>query len=197
MTDERLGERLWEAIDRLPRGAGIVFRHHATPAAERVRLFERLRAMARRRRLILVRAGRTPMRGEDGIHGRRGRGIVTWPVHDRREAIAAARAGAAIAFVSPVFATRSHPGASMLGPLRASLLTRGLPLTPIALGGMDPRSFRRLRSLGFAGYAGIDVWDGPFPSPPPRCSAKKAAVRASAVAAAASERRRPNSVAKP
>ena len=29
MTDERMGERLWEAIDRLPvKHSGIVFRHY-------------------------------------------------------------------------------------------------------------------------------------------------------------------------
>jgi thiamine-phosphate pyrophosphorylase len=35
MTDERLGDALWTALRRLPRGAGIVFRHYATPPAER------------------------------------------------------------------------------------------------------------------------------------------------------------------
>ena len=32
MTDERMGDRLWTAIDRLPiKHSGIVFRHYATP----------------------------------------------------------------------------------------------------------------------------------------------------------------------
>ena len=36
MTDERMGERLWEAIDRLPSGSGgIVFRHYQSGSDER------------------------------------------------------------------------------------------------------------------------------------------------------------------
>ena len=58
MTDERMGDGLWAAIEALPRGAGIVFRHHATDQAGRRALFERVARIARRKRLVLVRAGR-------------------------------------------------------------------------------------------------------------------------------------------
>src|SRR3546814_3022387 len=34
MTDERQGETLWRALYRLPRGAGVVFRHHSLPPRE-------------------------------------------------------------------------------------------------------------------------------------------------------------------
>ncbi|MBW6528024.1 thiamine phosphate synthase [Sphingomonas sp. RHCKR7] len=162
MTDERQGAALWRALERLPRGGGVVFRHHATPPAERARLFAGVAAAARRRGLVLVRAGATPMRGEAGTHARRGRGLVTWPAHSRREAIAAVRAGAGLVFVSPVFATRSHPGARGVGPSRAAAIARGLPVTAIALGGVDERRYRRrLRALGFHGYAAIDAWGEP------------------------------------
>ncbi|MHC9419198.1 thiamine phosphate synthase [Sphingomonas citri] len=161
MTDERQGEALWCALERLPRGGGIVFRHHATPAPARARLFARVAAVARRRGLVLVRAGATPFRGECGRHARRGSDLVTWPAHTRRQAIAAVRAGATLVLVSPVFATRSHPGARALGPLRAAAIARGLPIPAIALGGVDERRYRlRLRALGFAGYAAIDAWGG-------------------------------------
>ncbi len=75
MTDERSGDALWRAVRRLPRGAGIVFRHYATPAAERRRLFARLLRIARVRGLVLVRAGDMPLAGEMGVHGRRGAGL--------------------------------------------------------------------------------------------------------------------------
>lgn len=158
MTDERQGDALWAALERLPRGAGVVFRHHATPLAVRRRLFATVLRIARRRGLVLVRAGAQPMRGEMGVHRGRGRGLLTWPAHDRREAIAGVRARAAVLFVSPLFATRSHPGAPGLGPLRAALVARGLERTVIALGGMDARRLRRIRGLGFDGYAAIDAW---------------------------------------
>lgn len=153
-----MGDALWPALRRLPRGGGVIFRHHATPVAERRRLFAQVRVIARRRGLVLIRAGAVRMAGEDGSHGRPGHGSVTWPAHDRREAVRARRAGAQAILISPIFSTRSHPGAAALGPRRAAAIARGLPLATIALGGMDERRFRLLRGLGFHGYAGIDCW---------------------------------------
>lgn len=155
-TDERMGEELWRAVRRLPRGGGIVFRHYSCGVEERRRLFARLLRIARARGLVLVRAGAVPMRGEMGVHGGRGAGLVTWAVHDRREAAVAVRAGADVAFVSPLFATRSHPGAPVLGARGGAVLARTLPMARIALGGMDARRFRTLR--GFDGWAAIDGW---------------------------------------
>ena len=70
MTDERQGEGLWAALERLPRGAGIVFRHYGLPAAERRRLFERVRRDRGAAALLLL-AGRPGRRlpGADGGHG--------------------------------------------------------------------------------------------------------------------------------
>lgn len=161
MTDERREGALWGDLARLPRGGGVIFRHYDTPAAERRMLFERVRRIARARGLVLVRAGAVPMRGEAGVHGQRGRGLVTWPAHDRRQALAGVRAGATMLFVSPVFATRSHPGARGIGAARAATIARGLPVVVIALGGMDMRRWRRIRALGFDGFAAIDAWGRP------------------------------------
>ena len=159
MTDERMGDTLWSVLRRLPRGTGVVFRHHRLPLAQRRRLFADVALIARRRGLVLVRAGPARLAWrEDGVHGQRGPGLVTWPAHNRRQAVAGVRAGATALFVSPIFATRSHPGARPLGTLRAAAIGRGLGVTVIALGGMSPRRFRRLHGLDFAGWAAIDAW---------------------------------------
>ncbi|MDB5707638.1 MAG: thiamine monophosphate synthase [Sphingomonas bacterium] len=161
MTDERMGDDLWAALEALPRGAGIVFRHHATPPDRRRALFARVAAVARRRRLMLVRAGREWLGAEGGVHGpaRPGAGgIRTWAAHSRAEAVAGKRAGATILFVSPVYPTRSHPDARAIGPLQAAAIGRGLGLPTIALGGVDAKRFTRLRGLGFHGWAAIDAW---------------------------------------
>lgn len=160
MTDPRLDDRLWDALERLPRGSGVIFRHYALPLAERRALFAEILKVARRRGLVLVRAGDAAMRGEMGTHGRRGRGLLTWPAHSRREAMEAIRAGADALFVSPAFPTRSHPGAPALGPTRFGILVRGLNVPVIALGGMDRRKARRLRPFGIHGWAAIDAWAG-------------------------------------
>jgi thiamine-phosphate pyrophosphorylase len=158
MTDERMGDALWTALDRLPRGSGVIFRHYGLAPAKRRALFVRVAVVARRRGLVLVRAGAERLPGEQGVHGRRGRGIVTWPAHSRREAIAGIRAGADALLVSPVFATRSHPGARTLGRVRLGLLIRGLDVPVIALGGITAKRAASLSGLGIHGWAAIDAW---------------------------------------
>jgi thiamine-phosphate pyrophosphorylase len=160
MTDERMGEALWTALRRLPAGSGVVFRHYGLPAPQRRALFVRVARVCRARRLVLVRAGSAWLgRGEAGLHGQRvGHGLRTWPAHDRGEAIAGARAGADLLFISPVFPTRSHPGAPNLGRVRLGLLIRGLDVPVIALGGMDARRCRSLAQLKVHGWAAIDAW---------------------------------------
>jgi thiamine-phosphate pyrophosphorylase len=161
MTDERLGGRLLEAVQRLPpRRAGIVFRHYGLPEPERRALFEQVKTVARRRGLVLLLAGPAAQArawGADGSHGRgRGVGLRTAPAHDARELRAAERARAALVFLSPVFPTSSHPGAPALGPTGFARLARRSRLPVVALGGMSAERARILR--GAYGWAGIDAW---------------------------------------
>lgn len=158
MTDERQGEGLWQALERLPRGSGIVFRHYGLPPAARKALFRQVKGVARGRRLLILAAGAQAL-GADGTHGRRrmqGGRLLSSPVHDLREIRAAERAGADLLFLSPVFATRSHPGAIALGRMRFAFLARQTRLPVIALGGMNERRARGLQ--GAYGWAAIDAW---------------------------------------
>lgn len=169
MTDERQSEALWPALARLPRGTGVVFRHYRTPPTERRALYEQVRAIARARGLLLVLAG--PPRDAigwraDGAHGRSPhrtstRALLrTAPAHGARELVAGRRRGATLLFLSPVFPTRSHPGARTLGPVRFGKLVKGYAKNAIALGGMSPKRGDRLAALGAYGWAAIDAWDG-------------------------------------
>lgn len=163
MTDERMGGALWRALERLPRGSGVIVRHDKLGQAERARLAARVARICRRRELVLGVAG-------DGALARRlGAALVhrpirhpglmpaSWPVHDEAEALAARRKGAALAFVSPVHATRSHPAAKALGVTKAKRLARLSGVPAIALGGMNRKRFEALRGT-VHGYAGIDCW---------------------------------------
>ena len=156
MTDERLGDDLWRILTRLPPGSGVVFRHRSLPPAERRAVFARVRRIARARALVLF-AVDPPLPGAAGRHGRVA-GTTSWPAHDRAEALAGKRAGAALLFVSPLHPTASHPGAPALGPQRARRIGAGLGLPVVALGGMTAKRWRRLRGAGFAGWAAIDAW---------------------------------------
>lgn len=154
MTDERLGPALLDAVRRVPPGGGVVFRHYATPERERRRLFLAVRRIARARRLHVTVVGAMP--GATGRHN--GPRPLTAAAHDRREAMRAVHLGAQFLFVSPVFPTRSHPGAPALGVMAAARIARGLDGRAIALGGMDARRFRRIARLGFDGWAAIDAF---------------------------------------
>lgn len=161
MTDERMGDRLWEAVDRLPVGAGIIVRHYHLDDADRVELGLRLAERASARHLMLGVAGSRKLAERIGatlVHNPDGPGELVWSmaVHDESEALAAK--GAALVFVAPVFPTRSHPGRPALGIKRAGELAVLAGCPAIALGGMDQARFRALRERGFHGFAGIDCW---------------------------------------
>ncbi len=159
MTDERQSDGLLDAVARLPRGAGVVFRHYSLAESERRALFERVCEAHSGLLLLAGPAEQASAWGADGSHGRgRGQGLRSAPAHDFSEIRAAERAGAAFIFLSPVFATRSHPGAPTLGLARFAWLARRTPLPVIALGGMNEARGKRLASFGAYGWAGIDAF---------------------------------------
>lgn len=156
MTDERMGADLWPALRRLPRGSGVIVRHYTLPAGERRALMRRVTLLGRARGLVVLGAR---MAGPDGSHGGRPRrGLRSAAAHDLAELAEAHRAGADVVFVSPIFPTRSHPGAPVLGPMRFAAIARRARCPVIALGGMTAVRFRRVRPLGAHGWAAIDAW---------------------------------------
>ncbi|WP_374412072.1 thiamine phosphate synthase [Novosphingobium colocasiae] len=85
--------------------------------------------------------------------GRRAGLLRLATAHSPQEMSAALRAGADAILLSPVFATRSHPGAAVLGAVRWRLLAARSPVPVIALGGVDPH---RARTCGLTRWAAID-----------------------------------------
>jgi thiamine-phosphate pyrophosphorylase len=159
MTDARLGDALLPSIAALPHGSGIVYRHYDLDEKARAALFRKVSVTAKRRNHMLVIGGppiAAPVWLTSGRHGKV-RGALTTPVHSRREAMAAKRAGAALLLVSPVFATQSHPGKAVLGRVRFGLMIRGLNMPIIALGGMTKAHARSLKAMGVYGWAAISA----------------------------------------
>ena len=151
LSDERMGDGFLPALAALPKGAGLVFRHYGLAPEARRDLLGEVRKIASARRLTVVVASK------GGKHGRH-RGAITAPVHSVPERIAAERAGARLVFVSPVFATTSHPSARPLGRVRFGLLIRGSKCPVVALGGMNARRTRGLAAFKIHGWAGIDAF---------------------------------------
>ena len=165
MTDERMGERLWDAIDRLPIGdGGVVVRHYGLPDEERAALTGQIARICVRRGLTLAIAGDADLAVRlNAALVHRPAMIPTElpfsrPVHTLADAEAARNDGAALVFVSPIHDTRSHPEAKPLGRKLARQIVKACGCPAIALGGMDARKFAVAEKDGFYGWAAIDAW---------------------------------------
>lgn len=173
VSDKRNDAVLERILFSLPRGSGLIFRHYHLAPAERRARFEALRRFARARGHLVVLAGtrreaarwradgnycapagapggRTARHGGPRPPPARGNRIELLTAHSLKEIGRAAKADAIL--LSPVFPTRSHPGAPVLGPIRFRLLAQKARPPVIALGGMTPR---RAAALGTA-WAAID-----------------------------------------
>lgn len=162
ISDARNDAGLERTLARLPRGSGLVFRHYHLPATEREARFCQLARAARARGHVVALAGSAALArrwGADAAYGPAwllGGGaalprLVT--AHSLREILRARRADAIL--LSPVFTTRSHPGARALGPLRFRCLAALTGLPVIALGGMDKH---RAQAMCWPRWAAIDAF---------------------------------------
>lgn len=165
ISDERNDAALEEALLRLPRGSALVYRHYHLADSERIARYIELERLARARDhlVILADSALTALEwGADGYYGaplaltpRRAGLLAIATVHSLQEIGEANRIGADAAMLSPVFATRSHPGAGTLGPLRFRQLARHAAMPVIALGGMDQRGADRLQWPWWAAIDGL------------------------------------------
>lgn len=163
ISDARNDAGLEDALRRLPRGSGFIYRHYHLDGPERLQRFLRLRRIARGRGHVIVLADSALTATEWGADGIYGAPRSLWPrraellhlatAHDLGEIGLASRLGADAVLLSPVFTTRSHPGGQVLGPVRFRLLAQHAQVPVIALGGMDAG---RARVLGWPRWAAID-----------------------------------------
>lgn len=167
-TDRRLADPV-ETVRRLlarralRRLLGVIVR--GTPEARRS-LAASLRPLCAAHGVALLVAGDVPARGV-GLHLPGGRGLrrrlpgrpvlVTAAAHDAPALRRARRAGADLAFLSPVFPTASHPGVRTLGAARFARLAAAGGLPVAALGGIDGRNARAL-ARRTAGAGAIDAF---------------------------------------
>ena len=155
LSDARNDAGLEAALTALPKGSGFVFRHYHLPESERRARFDELAELARSRGHIVI-LSRASGWGEDGTYGsapmgERGPWLAT--THNGDEIASAVAKGAAGIFLSPVFATRSHPGAPTLGVMGFRVLAQQSPVPVIALGGMTEA---RAQELDWPRWGGID-----------------------------------------
>lgn len=182
MTDATRAPDPFKVLGCLPQETMLVWRTHDT-AISRAECLKLARA-ARMRHCRLLVAGslrRASLPGIGGMHFAervltapctdgfatrlrwlRPDFIVTAAAHSQRAIVAAARAGVDAVLISPVFPTKSHPGAAALGVTRFAHLAHfaaSIGLAAYALGGViDKDKMRRLRHTGAKGIAGIELF---------------------------------------
>jgi thiamine-phosphate pyrophosphorylase len=81
--------------------------------------------------------------------------FATASAHNAVQLVRARRAGAALIFLSPVYATASHPGGRFLGVLRWAGCARRASGRVAGLGGLDGQNVRRLPQLSCTGIGAI------------------------------------------
>ncbi len=166
MTDPRFGGGLIAAIQKLPMGSGVVFRHYGLDDAGRSSLHHAVRRVCRRRgHRLLIAGNASPHWDHDGRHNdlcSAKSGLRSASVHNLRELKLALRASADLLFISPVRKTRSHPRGRVLGShglrqlaMIAKVHGNGVV---IALGGMSRQYAAMYRRELIHGYAGIDAF---------------------------------------
>lgn len=164
VSDARNDAALGRALKMLPRGSGLIFRHYHLPLAKRRTRFAALKRLAQTRGHMVAWSGSVAearLLGADAAYvssttaGRGSRLPRLMTVHSLRELAHAQRADAVL--LSPVFATRSHPGANTLGPLRFRLIAARSQVPVIALGGMNTKAAQR---LDWEMWAAIDAFCG-------------------------------------
>jgi len=130
IVDSALSEN---AVRRLTLGSGVLVLGELSVSERR-----RLKRLAKARGLTMVAEGRTAVR-----------------VHNLRELRRALLKRTPLVLLSPIHPTGSHPDWQPLPRMRAAALARLGGRRLLALGGMDPRKFARIKALGFQGWAGI------------------------------------------
>ncbi len=159
---------------RLPRGAGVIYRHFGRAGAESVA--RRLAEVAHERELVLLigaDAGLAAEVGARGVHlpereaGRAGAlgaahpdWLITAAAHSGPAVRAALRAGVDGVLLSTVFESRSPSAGTPMGPRRLGRIVRRAGGPVYALGGVDAHTARRLVGTGVAGFAAVEGLGG-------------------------------------
>ena len=155
--------------ERLPSGAGLVYRAFGAPDA--LEVGRALAAVARRRGLMLLVGADAALASACGAHGvhlperalataprlraRWPGGVFTGAAHGARALRLAAALGLDAALLSAVFPSPSPSAGAPLGPVRLGALVRAAGLPVYALGGVDGGTVGRLRTTGISGVAAV------------------------------------------
>lgn len=168
MTDRRRIPHPELIARTLPPGAAVILRDYDDPA--RAAVAARLASVCATRRLKFLVGADPALAAKVGadlhlparlLHDRRPCGAapaLSASCHTFAEMQTAALIGVQIIFLSPVFATQSHPGAQALGPRAFKAFAAKSSLPVLALGGVDEHNAPALAGPCVAGIGAIGAF---------------------------------------
>lgn len=165
MSDPRFGNRLYQSVQRLPKGSGVILRHYDDP--KRQEIYKNLARVCRRRGLMLLVAGDAKFRGDHGHYyskpprrniSRHRKSFLIISVHDTKELAQARLYKPDQILISPLYPSRSHDGERPLGILAFRQLAVRCHTPVVALGGMNAKRAAIVKhAYGFAAIDGLIV----------------------------------------
>ena len=152
-------------IKKLPKSIGIIIRPYDLKYENKN--IKKIINQAKNKSLISLVAGITyKAPNTDGVHIPRWMyykpkktKIVSISFHGLKDTRKCLNLRANLVFVSPIFKTSSHVCSKGIGVVKLGLISRSIKVPVIALGGINDKNIKYLRSLPIYGCAGIDVFD--------------------------------------
>lgn len=170
VTDPDRTPEPWLVAERLPAGAGVIYRAFGVIGA--LETAQRLKQIAEVRGLTLLiglDAALAEACGAHGVHlperalavptamrAEHPDWILTGAAHGPRGIVAAEALGLDAVFLSPVFPSRSPSAGQPLGLERFSAMARAAGIPVYALGGVNAETAPRLIGSGAAGIAAVE-----------------------------------------
>ena len=159
-------------ISRLPRKAGIIFRHYQLQ--NRLHLAQKIKQICKDRDLAFIISKDVKLASvlnADGLHlpeylavtpnfrfrawKNKPNKILTAAAHSRHTIMRIKNLGFDASLVSPVFETKSHQNARYLGSVGFQTMISSSSTPAFALGGLNNKTAKLLRNTNAVGIAGI------------------------------------------
>ncbi len=150
-------------IKKMPKSIGIIIR----PYDLKNKNIKKIINQAKNKSLISLVAGiKHKEPNADGTHIPRwmyykpkNTKIISISFHGLKDTRKCLNLRANLVFVSPIFKTSSHVCSKGIGVVKLGLMCRNIKVPVIALGGINDKNIKYLRSLPIYGCAGIDIFE--------------------------------------
>jgi len=165
LTDDLKSKNQNLIINNLPKNSGIIIRKY--DKKYKYKNIKNLVKISRKKSLFTLVAGNIDqfqfIQGNHipkWLHKKsKNQKIISISIHGLKDIRKCINLKADIAFISPVFNTTSHVNKNFLGTVKLGLISRKFKIPIIALGGINEKNIKLLKSIPIHGCAGVDIFE--------------------------------------